>query len=114
MLELGNTAAEPWMVFNATRKLAIALAQRGRLDEALRCFDTQTDWIRDHQREWNVDVWFCDCAFVMELANQRDAAIASYEQTLAMARAHQIGTSRTRRKGICLTRIGGAATCPRR
>ena len=89
MLELGNTAAEPWMVFNATRKLAIALAQRGRLDEALRCFDTQTDWIRDHRREWNVDVWFCDCAFVMELANQRDAAIASYEQTLAMARAHQ-------------------------
>ena len=57
MLELGNTAAEPWMVFHATRKLAIALAQRGRLDEALRCFDTQTDWIRDHQREWNVDVW---------------------------------------------------------
>lgn len=89
MRELGHAAGKPWMVFNATRKLAIALAHQGRHDDALALFDTQQDWIEANLHEWNVQVWFCDQGFVLDLADRRELAVATYLRAEMLARKHE-------------------------
>ena len=89
MLELGHATSKPWMIFNATRKLAIALAHQGRHVDALALFDTQQDWIAANLHEWNVQVWFCDQGFVLDLADRREQAVAAYLRAEMLARKHE-------------------------
>ena len=89
MQRRGHATGSPWMVFNATRKLAIALAHQGRFDEALAQFGTQADWIERNRQEWNVHVWWCDHAYVLDLADRRELAITAYRQAETLARRHE-------------------------
>jgi tetratricopeptide (TPR) repeat protein len=77
------------MVFNGTRKLAVALAHQGRFDDAVALFGTQDHWIASHRDEWNVHVWHCDHGYVLDLADRWDAAQAAYEQAAALAAPHE-------------------------
>jgi len=88
MLALGEQTRNAWMIFNATRKLACALGNRGRTDEALALFDTQAGWIARNRHEWNVHVWFCDRAAVLELADRRAEAVAAYRDVIDLAQGH--------------------------
>ncbi len=89
MRRRGHEAGNRWMEFNATRKLAVTLAHRGRFDEALALFGTQMDWIEANLHEWNVHVWLCDNAYVLDLSDQLDSAIEAYRRAEALARQHQ-------------------------
>lgn len=93
MLALGQRTdrADPgwgWVAFNATRKLAVALAHRGRSDEALALFDTQQAWADAHAAEWNVHVWLADRGYVLDLADRRGAARAAHDAAAQAGRAH--------------------------
>jgi hypothetical protein len=77
MQEHGHATGKPWMVFNATRKLAVALAHQGRHEQAVALFDTQQEWVQANQHEWNVQVWYCDQGFVLDLADRREQAAAA-------------------------------------
>lgn len=89
MRRLGLSSSNRWMEFNATRKLAVTLAHQGRFEEALALFGTQTDWIGSNLHEWNVHVWLCDNAYVLDLSDQLESAIASYRRAEAIAREHK-------------------------
>jgi len=89
MRRLGSKAGSGWMVFNATRKLAVALAHQGRFDDALAMFRTQDDWIATRRGEWNVHVWHCDHGYVLDLAGRWDEARAVYEHAEAIAERHE-------------------------
>jgi DNA-binding SARP family transcriptional activator len=89
MRRRGLASSNRWMEFNATRKLAVTLAHRGRFEEALDLFGTQTDWIEANPHEWNVHVWLCDHAYVLDLADQLDPAIAAYRRAEVVARQHE-------------------------
>ncbi len=89
MRRRGQEAGDRWMEFNATRKLAITLAHRGRYEEALALFRTQSEWVDANPHEWNVHVWMCDNAYVLDLADQLESATAAYRRAEALARQHQ-------------------------
>lgn len=86
MQRRGHATGQPWMVFNATRKLAVTLAHQGRFDEALSQFASQSDWVERNLHEWNVHVWLCDEAYVLDLADRHAAAIAAYRNAEVLAR----------------------------
>jgi tetratricopeptide (TPR) repeat protein len=52
-------------------------------------FETQQDWVRANLREWNVQVWFCDYGFVLDLADQRANAAAAFVRAEMLARQHE-------------------------
>ncbi|MGE5712585.1 MAG: ATP-binding protein [Betaproteobacteria bacterium] len=89
MRRRGLASSNRWMEFNATRKLAVTLAHLGRFEEALALFGTQADWIEANLHEWNVHVWLCDNAYVLDLADRLDSAIESYRRAEALAREHK-------------------------
>jgi len=89
MRQCGVATDQPWMVFNATRKLAVTLAHQNRFDDALALLDSQSAWIDRNLHEWNVHVWFCDHAYVLDLADRRDDAIAAYRRAETLARKHE-------------------------
>jgi DNA-binding SARP family transcriptional activator len=89
MQQLGHATGKPWMIFNATRKLAVALAQQGRYEQALALFETQQDWVQANLHEWNVQVWFCDHGFVLDLGDRRGKAVAEYLRAEMLARQHE-------------------------
>jgi tetratricopeptide (TPR) repeat protein len=89
MQQLGHATGKPWMVFNATRKLAVALAHQAQYEAALALFDTQHDWVRANPHEWNVQVWLCDYGFVLDLADRRADAVAAYLRAEMLARQHE-------------------------
>lgn len=89
MRRRGLASSNRWMEFNATRKLAVTLAHLGRAEEALALFETQADWIEANLHEWNVHVWLCDNAYVLDLADRLDSAIESYRRAEALARGHK-------------------------
>lgn len=89
MRRRGQSSSNRWMEFNATRKLAITLAHRGRFDEALALFGTQSDWIEANLREWNVHVWLCDNAYVLDLSDRLEQATEAYRRAESLARQHQ-------------------------
>lgn len=89
MRRRGRASSNRWMEFNATRKLAVTLAHRGRFDEALQLFGTQSDWIEANLHEWNVHVWLCDNAYVLDLADRLEPAIEAYRRAEALARQYQ-------------------------
>ena len=89
MRRRGQASGNRWMEFNATRKLAVTLAHRGKFDEALALFGTQSDWVEANLHEWNVHVWMCDNAYVLDLADRLESAIEAYRRAEALARTHQ-------------------------
>jgi tetratricopeptide (TPR) repeat protein len=89
MQRLGRKAGNGWMVFNATRKLAVSLAHQGRFDDALALFGTQDDWVATRAEEWNVHVWHCDHGYVLDLAGRWDEAQAAYEHAESTAERHE-------------------------
>lgn len=89
MQRRGKSSSNRWMEFNATRKLAVTLAHRGHFDEALALFGTQSDWIEANLHEWNVHVWLCDHAYVLDLSDRLEQAIEAYRRAESLARQHQ-------------------------
>ncbi|MGH6624426.1 MAG: hypothetical protein ACREBN_10660, partial [Burkholderiaceae bacterium] len=89
MRRRGKTSNNRWMEFNATRKLAVTLAHRGRFEDALALFGTQSDWVEANSHEWNVHVWLCDNAYVLDLSDQLEPAIEAYRRAETLARQHQ-------------------------
>jgi DNA-binding SARP family transcriptional activator len=89
MQQRGHKTGKPWMIFNATRKLAVAFAHQAQYDTALALFDTQAEWVRENLHEWNVHVWFCDHGFVLDLADRRAEAVAAFLRAEMLAREHE-------------------------